>query len=226
MNHFSEVMMTYLHIFTRHCATKLGNFAAKLKRAQSGVSAVEFALIAPIMVIMLFGATEVSLLVTVDRKTTIAASTLGDLASQTDLVACAELSQISAVTRQVFEPYSGADASMVVANLMLDGGAAKVEWSKYLHNDVSGNPVCDDVPGSHSLAVGKTVVVDATLFATGGGVVVGDVEKVHTTVGTSFMANNLVMHERFYLRPRKSAKLKWCTDTTYGVTAQTCSSTT
>jgi Flp pilus assembly protein TadG len=226
MNPSSEVMMTYLHNLTRRFATKLAGFAAKLKRAQSGVSAVEFALIAPLMVVMLFGATEVSLLVTVDRKTTIAASTLGDLAAQTDLVSCAELSQISAVTRQVFEPYSGANASMVVANLVLDGGAAKVEWSKFLHNDVSGNPICDDVPGSHSLAVGKTVVIDTSLFATGGGIVVGDVEKVHTTVGTSFLANNLVMHERFYLRPRKSLKLKWCTDTTAGVTAQTCGSTT
>jgi Flp pilus assembly protein TadG len=219
-------MMTYLHKFTRRFAIKLGNFAERLKRAQSGVSAVEFALIAPLMVVMLFGATEVSLLVTVDRKTTIAASTLGDLAAQTDLVACAELSQISAVTRQVFEPYSGADASMVVANLMLVGGAAKVEWSKYLHNDGSGNPICDDLPASHSLAVGKTVVVDTALFATGGGIVVGEVDKVHTTVGTSFLANNIVMHERFYLRPRKSTKLKWCTDTTAGVTAQTCGSTT
>jgi Flp pilus assembly protein TadG len=198
---------------------------ANLRRAQRGVSAVEFALVAPLMVLMLFGATELSLLVTVDRKTTLAASTLGDLAAQTDLVSCAELSQISAVTRQVFEPYSGADASLVVANLKLDGGAAKVEWSKFVQT-ISGVTTCNDVPGSHSLAVGNTVVIDTSLFATGGGVVVGDVEKVHTSVGTSFLPNNITMHERFYLRPRKSLKLKWCLDTGANVTAANCNSTT
>jgi Flp pilus assembly protein TadG len=201
--------------------------AARLCASERGVSAVEFALIAPIMVLMLFGAAEASLAVTVDRKTTLAASTLGDLAAQTDLVSCAELSQISAVTRQVFEPYSGSAATMVVAGLKLDGGAAKVEWSKFLRTDTSnGTLLCDNVPASHSLYVGKVVTVDTTLFAPGGGLVVGDVEMVHTSIGTSFISNNLNLHERFYLRPRKSLKLKLCTQTGSGVTAATCTSTT
>jgi Flp pilus assembly protein TadG len=222
MNPFSEIAMT---ILTR-IASNFQALKADLKRAQRGVSAVEFALIAPIMVLMLFGATELSLLITVDRKTTLAASTLGDLAAQTDLVSCAELSQISAVTRQVFEPYSGADASLVVASLKLDGGAAKVEWSKFVQT-VSGVTTCNDVPGTHSLTVGNTVVIDTALFAPGGGgVVVGDVEKVHTSVGTSFLPNNILMHERFYLRPRKSLKLKYCLDTGPSVTAANCNSTT
>jgi Flp pilus assembly protein TadG len=197
------------------------------RRSQSGVSAVEFALIAPVMVAMLFGATEASLAVTVDRKTTLAASTLADLAAQTDLVSCAELSQISSVTRQVFEPYSGANASMVVASLNLVGGVAKVEWSKFLRTDTStGAIVCDTVPSTHSLFAGKTVTIDTSLFATGGGLVVGDVSMVHTSVGTSFFPTNLTMHERFYLRPRKSLKLKLCMDPNANVTAATCLTTT
>lgn len=199
----------------------------RARARQLGVSAVEFALIAPLMVLMLFGSAEASLAVTIDRKTTLAASTLGDLAAQTDLVSCAELSQISAVTRQVFEPYSGQNATMVVASLKLDGGAAKVEWSKFLRTDAgTGSIICDNVPATHSLYTGKTVTVDTSLFATGGGLVVGDVEMVHTSIGTSFIANNLRLHERFYLRPRKSLKLKLCTQTGAGVTAATCTSTT
>jgi Flp pilus assembly protein TadG len=211
-------MMTRLKLFLRR-------LAAIKNASQRGVSAVEFALIAPIMVLMLFGATEASLLVTVDRKTTLAASTLGDLAAQTDLVSCAELSQISAVTRQVFEPYSGADASLVVASLKLDGGVPKVEWSKFVQT-ISGVTTCNDVPGTHSLKVGNSVMIDAAMFATGGGIVVGDVEKVHTSVGTSFLPNNIKMHERFYLRPRKSLKLRLCLDTGSNVTANNCTTTT
>jgi Flp pilus assembly protein TadG len=209
----------------KRIAHTIRTLKANLKNGQRGVSAVEFALIAPLMVLMLFGATELSLMVTVDRKTTLAASTLGDLAAQTDVLTCGELSQIGAVTRQVFEPYSGADASMVVASLTLDGGAAKVEWSKFVQT-VAGVTTCNDVPGTHSLKVGNTVVMDTSMFAPGGSIVVGDVEKVHTTVGTSFLANNITMHERFYLRPRKSLKLKWCLDSDPNVSAADCASTT
>lgn len=203
------------------------HLAARKCASERGVSAVEFAFIAPLMVLMLFGSAEASLAVTVDRKTTLAASTLGDLAAQTDLVSCAELTQLGTVTRQVFEPYSGEKATMVVAGLILDAGAAKVEWSKFLRTDTAtGAVICDNVPSTHSLYVGKTVTVDTSLFAAGGGLVVGDVEMIHTSIGTSFIANNLKLHERFYLRPRKSLKLKWCTQTGAGVTAATCTSTT
>jgi hypothetical protein len=205
---------------------KSSKLAALLKRRQEhGTSAVEFALIAPVMVLMLFGATEISLLVSIDRKTTLAASTLGDLASQSELVSCAELTQIAAVTRQVFEPYDANNTTLVVAGLVKDGTVGKVEWSKTL--TLSGGVAsCDPVPGTAPLAVGKSVVIDTDLFATDGGLVVGDVEKVHTSVGTSFIDNNIRMKERFYLRPRRSLKLKWCTDTNPSVTAETCTSTT
>jgi Flp pilus assembly protein TadG len=221
-----------LHMTIAQPVSRLKNaavhYARRLKsRSQKGVSAVEFALIAPLMVLMLFGAAEASLAVTLDRKTTLAASTLGDLAAQTDLVSCAELAQISAVTRQVFEPYSGENATMVVAGLLLVGGVPKVEWSRFLRTDSSnGTILCDTVPNTHSLFVGNSVTVDTALFAAGGGLVIGDVEMVHTSIGTSFIANNLKLHERFYLRPRKSLKLKMCTQTGGGVTAATCTSTT
>ena len=209
-------------------------FVQRLKTASSlvqtdqrGVSAVEFALIAPVLILMLFGATEISHLVSVDRKTTLAASTLGDLAAQSELVACRELTQIAAVTREVFAQYSANDTTLVVASLVQNGSAGKVEWSKTLTLDGSGNGQCDPVPSSSPLAQGKAVVIDTTLFAAGGGgLVVGDVEKIHTSVGTSFLANNLRLKERYYLRPRKSLKLKWCTDTNPNATADTCTSTT
>jgi Flp pilus assembly protein TadG len=210
--------MTNLNMLRRYLATRR-------KAKQRGVSAVEFALIAPVMVLMLFGAAEISLMVSVDRKTTLAASTLGDLAAQTDIVSCAELSQISAVTRQVFEPYSGANASLVVASLKIDGGAPKVEWSKFVQT-ISGVTTCNDVPATHSLKVGNTVLVDTAMFAAGGGIVVGDVEMVHASVGTSFLPNSIILHERFYLRPRKSLKLRLCLDTGPSVTANNCTNTT
>jgi Flp pilus assembly protein TadG len=219
--------MPFLNKAVRAIPSAFRVMATRKRAGRRGVSAIEFALIAPVMVLSLFGASEISLAVTMDRKTALAASALGDLAAQVELVSCAELTQIGTVTRQVFEPYSGNSATLVVASLKLDGGVPKVEWSKFLRTDTaSGAVVCDDVPSSHALYVGKTVSVNPNIFAVGGGIVVGDVEIVHTSMGTSFMANNITLRERFYLRPRKSLKLKLCTQTGPSVTADNCTSTT
>lgn len=177
--------------------------SAHTRGSQRGVSAVEFALIAPLMMMMLFGASEVSQAVSVDRKVTLAASTLGDLAAQTDRVSCTDLAQIANVTRSVFAPYTATNPSLVVASVALQGSTPKVEWSQ----EIDGTGGCANVNNSHSLKVGNTVVVDTGLFATNGGVVIGEVTLQYTSLGTSFMSNTTTMRERFYFRPRKSAKL-------------------
>lgn len=177
--------------------------ASKRRGAERGVSAVEFALIAPLMMLMLFGASEVSQAVSVDRKVTLAASTLGDLAAQTDRVSCTDLAQIANVTRSVFAPYTATNPSLVVASVALQGSTPKVEWSQ----EIDGTGGCANVNNSHSLKVGNTVVVDTGLFATNGGVVIGEVTLQYTSLGTSFMSSTTTMRERFYFRPRKSAKL-------------------
>lgn len=176
---------------------------AHKRAAQRGVSAVEFALIAPLMLLMLFGASEVSQVVSVDRKVTLAASTLGDLAAQTDRVSCADLAQIAAVTRGVFAPYTATTPSLVVASVALKSGIPKVEWSQ----EIDGTGGCSGVNNSHELKVDNTVTVDTGLFATNGGVVVGEVTLQYTSLGTSFSPNKTTLRERFYFRPRKSEKL-------------------
>ncbi|MFM1976099.1 MAG: hypothetical protein RL145_945, partial [Pseudomonadota bacterium] len=158
---------------------------------------------APLMMVMLFGASEVSQAVSVDRKVTLAASTLGDLAAQTDRVSCTDLAQIANVTRSVFAPYTATTPSLVVASVALQSGTPKVEWSQ----EIDGTGGCTNVSSSHSLKVGNTVTVDTGLFAANGGVVVGEVTLQYKSLGTSFSASTTTLSERFYFRPRKSAKL-------------------
>ena len=57
----------------------------------SGVAAVEFAMIVPLMLVLFFGTVEFSSGVAVDRKVTLMARTLSDLTSQNDLVTDTQL---------------------------------------------------------------------------------------------------------------------------------------
>src|SRR5436189_1298081 len=55
---------------------------ARLRRDQAGVSAVEFAMLLPLMLTLYLGAVEISQGVAIDRKVTLTAHTVADLASQ------------------------------------------------------------------------------------------------------------------------------------------------
>ena len=55
---------------------RLRNMIGKLTRDQRGVSAVEFAMLAPLMITMYFGSIEVSQGISIDRKLSLTARTL------------------------------------------------------------------------------------------------------------------------------------------------------
>ena len=80
--------------------TKLSKFA----RDESGISAVEFALIAPLMAMIYFGCIELSLMMTLDRKVTGATAALGDLTSRSSTITNADLTDIFEATRMVMQP--------------------------------------------------------------------------------------------------------------------------
>ena len=62
--------------------TRLSRRAVSLRRDQRGVSAVEFAMLLPLMVTLYLGAVEISQGVAIHRKVTLTARTVADLASQ------------------------------------------------------------------------------------------------------------------------------------------------
>ncbi|MEN9874572.1 MAG: hypothetical protein RL186_1469, partial [Pseudomonadota bacterium] len=194
-----------------------------------GIAATEFALVLPVMILMLFGATEVSKLITVDRKTTVATATLADLSSQNEVVTCKELAGVGAVTRQVYEPYSGNDAVLTIGHIVIRNNAAVVEWSKRLVTDDTTTPAtlrCEDVPATSWLARGKPIVIDKGIFAAGGGVVVSEVSLPYEAMGPFFIGRGMNSTDKYFLRPRKSLKLKLCLDTDPNATPSSCQTTT
>lgn len=177
-----------------------------------GVSAVEFALVAPVMLVMLFGSAEASLAITVDRKVTLATSTVADLVAQQETLDCATLRQIMNVSRTVFTPYPNAPAVIRVASVAMVGGSPKVEWSRMV--DSGGNcvtspalPVGSTISIAGNTSAGQSANLVQDLIPTDGGVILGEVEYPYTSVGTSFFTNSITMRERAFLRPRKSPKV-------------------
>lgn len=190
---------------------------------ERGIAAVEFALIAPIMVLMLFGSTELTQAITIDRKVTIAASTIADLVTQGSTLDCTTLKNADAITREVFAPYDtqGDAAKVSVASVALVGTTPKVEWSRLV--DSSGNCVEDSsYPAGATVNVagtdsgGNTVNLISSMLTSDNAIIIGDVKLKYESIGTKFISQYYNMSERFFYRPRKSEKICYSGITTSG----------
>ena len=79
--------------------------ALELRGNNSGVAAIEFAMIIPIMAVLLVGTNEFSAGVAIDRKVTIMARTLSDLTSQNTEVTDDKLTNFFAASKAIMTPY-------------------------------------------------------------------------------------------------------------------------
>ncbi len=101
---------------------------------RSGLAAVEFAMIFPIMVVLYFGVVEFSSAIAVDRKATQVARTLSDLTSQSMTVADADIKNFGQAAKAIMTPYPPSPLVSSITEVYIDkvSGVARVQWSKGL----------------------------------------------------------------------------------------------
>lgn len=110
-------------VFTR---LKIRSF----KRDQRGVSAVEFALLAPMMIGLYLGGVEISEGISVDRKVTLAAGAVANLAAQSDTLSTTDMTNILDATSTIIAPYSTSPMKITVSCINIDANkVATVKWS-------------------------------------------------------------------------------------------------
>jgi len=106
--------------------------ALKLRGDRSGVGAVEFALIAPVLIVLYMGSLEVSVAMSVNKKLARAASTVADLVTQDqkDGVNKAFLQSMLNVAQSVMTPFRSDGIKVKITGISINGaGAATADWS-------------------------------------------------------------------------------------------------
>lgn len=102
----------------------------RLVRDTRGVSAVEFALIAPLMVGLYLGCVEISDGVSAQRKVTLIASTIANLTAQSTSLSTTDMSNVLDASTAIIYPYSSSSLKMTVSCIAIDANkAATVKWS-------------------------------------------------------------------------------------------------
>ncbi|MEM9937338.1 MAG: TadE/TadG family type IV pilus assembly protein [Pseudomonadota bacterium] len=159
-------------------------------RAESGISAVEFALIAPVMMLFYFGSIELSFMMTLDRKVTSTAGALGDLVARADSIDNAEMIDIFDASRTILEPYPADVARMRVSSLVREDGTVTVAWSDGLNLT--------------ALPVGQQVTVPSGLVSDGDSLILAEVEYDYESFLGYFYTEKKKLSDEFYLRPRRT----------------------
>jgi Flp pilus assembly protein TadG len=161
---------------------------------QRAVSAVEFALVLPIMVLLLFGGVELGDALTIDRKVTHVTSTLSDLVAQSKTITDADMATIFNAATWIMTPYSATTLKMKVSGINIDDTSkATVAWG-YAQHDVA-------------LAKGAVVTVPAALLQPNTFLVLTEVHYPYTPDVGYVMTGTYDLTDKFYLRPRLSAKV-------------------
>ena len=164
----------------------------RLAKDEQGVSAVEFALILPLMLTLFFGGVEVSQGVAIDRKLTLTARTVTDLVSQASSVNNAGMDAILKATAAVLTPYPTTTAKVTVTVLKIDANSkVTVEWSDTFQGTAY-------TKGSTVTSVPSALVVPNTTL------VWGEVSYDYKPVMGYVLTGTLNLKDQIYMRPRLS----------------------
>lgn len=167
-------------------------FLRRLRSDRRGAAAIEFALIAPVAILLYAGFSELTMAMMAERRAAHAASVVADLVAQEQTVSTADMTDIFNIGNAIMVPFASAPLRLRVTSVVADvNGVPKVSWSQ-------GH-------GLGALTAGATVAgFPPTLLAPGDSVIEADVQYAYTSPLQMTLPTALTFSNSFYLRPRRS----------------------
>jgi Flp pilus assembly protein TadG len=168
----------------------------RFRHDQRGVSAVEFALLLPLLLTLYLGGVEVSQAISIDRKMTLSARTVADLVARSSGFSQTEMANILSASATVASPYSAQSMRMKVSQIQIKAdGTATVHWSAAKNTDKreKGEPVT--VPTTLKVPGKETYLIWA------------EVEYDYTPTIGYVLTGTLTLTDQIYMRPRVADKV-------------------
>lgn len=166
----------------------------QLAKDERGVSAVEFAMLLPLMLTLYLGSVEVSQGISIDRKVTLTARTVTDLTSQVASVNAAGINSILTASSAILSPYPVTNAKVTVTSIKIDANSkVTVEWSESLNGTAR--------------AKGSTPTIPSALVVPNTWLVWGEVSYNYKPVVGYVLTGTLDLKDQIFMRPRLSDKV-------------------
>jgi Flp pilus assembly protein TadG len=160
-----------------------------------GLSAIEFAMLLPLMITLYLGGVEISQGISIDRKVTLIARTVADLTAQVSKVTNADMTNILDASTAVMQPYVTTPLKLTVTSVVIDAnGIAKVAWS--------------DSRGGTARSVGAIVSIPAALIVPNTSLIWGEASYAYQPTVGYVVTGTLNLSDQMFMRPRLSDQVQ------------------
>lgn len=169
-------------------------------RDRRGVSALEFALIAPVLILLYCGMAEMTQAMMAKRRLSNITSSIGDLTAQASQTGPARMTDIFNIGAIIMAPFPTASLKMCVASVVSDAsGKDTVAWSRTSAADMTNCPtqgaVLTDVPDA-VLPANQSVILARAAY-------------VYSSPIQLVLPKPLTFNRTLYLRPRRVDAVLW-----------------
>lgn len=170
----------------------------RLYRSNSALSAVEFALMAPVLCVLLMGTIVICNALACRQKLVSEASSVADLAAQSSSLSSGDLQDIFLSGTTIMYPFDSSQGTIVVSSIVnnAETGANTVAWSQAYN-------------GGTALAVNSAVTVPTGVIGAGGSAIFVQVSYNYASPIGGFFINSIPMSDFFYCRPRESTSVNY-----------------
>ena len=170
--------------------TRMRRILGRFSRDLRGVSAVEFALLAPLMITLYVGCAEVSDGVAADRKVSLTAAALANLSSQVTTISSTDMTNILDASSAIIAPYSTTQLQITLSCINIDANKnATVKWSVTRGGTVHSGSIT--IPSALAVANSQLLFGEASY-------------QYKPTVGYT-VTGTLNLSDRMYMSPRITA---------------------
>src|SRR6202789_3289994 len=161
-------------------------------RDRGGLAAIEFAFVAPILILAYFGVAELCGAMLAQRKTSHVASAIGDLTSQYSAPAASDINNFFAAGQVMMSPSDTTTLKMRISAVQENaaGTAASVIWSCASSNwAVLAKTTPEPLPQVNMIAAGQSVIMAETQYT-------------YSSPMSYLLPSVFTYSNVFYLRPR------------------------
>lgn len=164
-------------------------------RNRVGASAMEFALIAPVLILVYFGLGELGQGLMAQRRVSHVASTIGDLSAQVSILHDSDLADIAAVGNTMMWPMATTPLAMRITSITENASSqVLVDWSYAQGVTPYANSAPITVPTGLISNPGDSVIMSEATYA-------------YTSPVSVVLPNGINFSEKYYFRPRKSVQV-------------------
>ncbi|CAN7639864.1 pilus assembly protein [Aminobacter sp. LjRoot7] len=193
---------------TRSNLKRLRSAACALIGDSRGIAAVEFALIAPLLLSLYFVTMEVSQGIETNKKVSRVASMVADLITQQQTITSAEVDAVMRIGESILQPYSRSTGKIIITAIEITNEAAPkvlVVWSRKLVNGVTSidaiKGTATNVPPTLKIKGTFLIRVESDLAYKP---VITWAAESKPALGLAAAFDGIAMSEKYYLRPRMS----------------------